>query len=351
MATPHPPQRHAHNEAGHDHAHEASAQDHADHGHAGHAHAGHDHGGHEHAGHSHGIGHVHAPANFGRAFALGITLNGLFVVAEVVAGFYGHSVALLADAGHNVSDILSLVLAWLASWLGTRPPSARFTYGLRGSSILAAFCNAVCLLLVVGALSLEAVQRLFDPQPVAGLTVMIVAGGGVLVNGITAWLFASGRHGDINIKGAYMHMMADALVSVGVVVGGGIILLTGWLWLDPVVSLGINLVIVLGTWSLLRDSFAMSMQAVPPGIEPQAVRDYLLGCGGVVRIHDLHIWPMSTTESAMTAHIVIPAGHPGDAFLHGTAEVLRDRFGIGHMTLQIETNEDGACLLAPEHVV
>jgi cobalt-zinc-cadmium efflux system protein len=310
----------------------------------------HHHGAHDHSHHG-GHGHVHAPASFGRAFAIGIALNAAFVAVEAVAGFYGHSVALLADAGHNVSDILGLGVAWLASTLGTRSPTPRFTYGLRGSSILAALFNAVFLLVVVGALSLEAVQRLFSPQPVAGATIMIVAAAGVAVNGITAYLFAAGRHGDINIKGAYLHMAADALVSVGVIAAGGAILLTGWLWIDPVVSLVVNLVIVAGTWSLLRDSLAMSMQAVPAAIEPAEVRGFLLGCEGVAHIHDLHVWPMSTTESAITAHLVVPAGHPGDAFLNATAKQLRDRFGIGHMTLQIETSPDGECPLAPDHVV
>ncbi|WP_131118289.1 cation diffusion facilitator family transporter [Lichenihabitans psoromatis] len=307
---------------------------------------------HSHAGHNHGIGgHVHAPANFGRAFAIGIGLNTAFVLVEAGAGVYGHSVALLADAGHNVSDILGLMVAWLAQSLAQRVPSQRFTYGLRGSSILAALFNAIFLLVVVGALSLEAIQRLFAPEPVAGGTVMIVAAIGVAINGLTAYLFASGRHNDINIKGAYMHMAADALVSVGVIAAGAVILLTGWLWVDPVVSLVVNAIIVAGTWGLLRDSVSMSMQAVPPSIEPAKVRRFLLDRPGVATLHDLHIWPMSTTEIAITAHLCMPAGHPGDHFLSETAVTLRDTFGIGHMTVQIEVSEDNRCLLAQDGAI
>ena len=307
--------------------------------------------GHDHGAHHHGVGHVHAPASFGRAFAIGIGLNAAFVILEAAAGFWGHSVALLADAGHNISDVLGLLVAWLASALASRSPTARFTYGLGGSSILAALFNAVFLLVAVGALSLEAIQRLSTPEPVAGGTVMAVAAAGVVVNGITAYLFASGRESDINIKAAYLHMAADALVSVGVIVAGAVILATGWLWLDPVVSLVINLVIVVGTWRLLRDSFAMAMQACPPGIDPEAVRRFLLGSQGVARMHDLHIWPMSTTQAAMTAHLFMPDGPPGDTFLTRIAGDLRKKFGIHHVTIQIETDRDTVCSLEPDHVV
>lgn len=321
----------------------------------GHQQAGHGH--HHHgAGHDHnhahgGLGHAHAPSHFGRAFAIGIALNAGFVVAEVVVGLSGGSVALLADAGHNVSDVLGLAVAWLAAVLGRRSPSSRFTYGLGASSILAALFNALLLLVAVGALSLEAIQRLLHPAPVAGAWVMIVAAIGVAVNGITAWLFASGRHDDLNLRGAYLHMASDALVSVGVIAAGGVILWTGWSWVDPLTSLAINLVIVAGTWSLLRDSFAMSMQAVPPGIEPEAVRRHLIAVPGVLAIHDLHIWPMSTTEVALTCHLTMPDGPPGDAFLHETANALQERFRIDHVTLQIETNLDGACPLTDGHGV
>jgi cobalt-zinc-cadmium efflux system protein len=233
----------------------------------------------------------------------------------------------------------------------TCPTSARFTYGLGGSSILAALFNAVLLLVAVGAITWEAVLRLADPQPVAGVTVMVVAAVGILVNGATAWLFASGRHGDLNIRGAFLHMAADAAVSAGVVVTGLIMLLTGWLWLDPVMSLIVVATIVWGTWGLLRESVAMSVAAVPAGIDPQAVRRYLEGCDGVAEVHDLHIWAMSTTESALTAHLVMPGGHPGDAFLMRTMNELRHHYSIGHSTLQIEIDHTSACSLAPDDIV
>jgi cobalt-zinc-cadmium efflux system protein len=306
----------------------------------------HDHNHH----HPHGIGHSHAPASFGRAFAIGIALNVAIVVLQAAYGLLSNSVALLADAAHNLSDVLGLVAAWLATVLARRPPSARFSYGLKGFSILAALFNAVFLLVVMGGLSWEALRRLLDPEPVAGKTVMIVAAIGLVLNGATAWLFAAGRKGDINIRGAFLHMAADAAVSAGVVVAGLAILLTGWLWLDPMVSLAVNAVVVWGTWSLLRESVAMTLNAAPAGMEPGAVRDFLAGRSGVTEVHDLHIWPLSTTEIAMTAHLVIPQGHPGDAFLIETGHALRHHFGIGHTTLQVET--DGRhCPLAPESVV
>ncbi|MDR3475826.1 MAG: cation diffusion facilitator family transporter [Devosia sp.] len=306
----------------------------------------HDHG-HVHA-HE---GHVHAPASFGRAFAIGIALNTAFVVIEFVFGFLGNSVALMADAGHNLGDVLGLLVAWAATVLVKRAPSTRFTYGLRGSSILAALFNAVLLLLAVGAISLEAVQRLGHPEPVAAGTVMIVAAIGIAVNGATAMLFASGSRGDLNIRGAFTHMAADALVSVGVVVAGLVILVTGWLWLDPVVSLLINVVIIWGTLGLLRGSVRMSLAAVPEEIDPEAVRTFLGQQPGVASVHDLHIWSMSTTETAMTAHLVMPAGPPGDAFLHHICDELERDFGIGHATVQIETGPAEACALAPDGVV
>jgi cobalt-zinc-cadmium efflux system protein len=301
--------------------------------------------------HRHGAGHVHTPASFGMAFAIGIGLNVTFVAVEFVFGVLANSVSLLADAGHNLSDVLGLVIAWIASVLVKRPPSPRYTYGLRSSSILAALFNAVFLLVAVGAIAWEAILRLFHPEPVATGTVMIVAAVGILINGGTAWLFASGRKGDLNIRGAFLHMLADAAVSAGVVVSGLVILFTGWLWLDPLTSLVIVGVIMWGTWGLLRDSLAMSVDAVPSTIDPQAVRRYLETCAGVSAVHDLHIWSMSTTESALTAHLVFPAGHPGDGFLMRTATELRHRFGIGHTTLQIEISEESACHLAPDDVV
>jgi cobalt-zinc-cadmium efflux system protein len=306
----------------------------------------------DHVDHVEGPGaHLHAPASFGTAFAIGIGLNTAFVVLEAIFGFASNSMALIADAGHNLSDVLGLVVAWAAKILSRRPPSARFTYGLCGSSILAALFNAVFLLVAVGAIGWEAVQRLMNPQPVVAITVMVVAAAGIFVNGITAWLFMSGRKGDLNIRGAYLHMAADAVVSAGVVVAGIAIMFTGWTWLDPVVSLAISGAIVWGTWGLLRDSTAMSLDAVPAGIDPGAVRGYLESCAGVVQVHDLHIWPMSTTEVALTCHMVIPAGAPGDNYLMEVAHRLRNNFGIQHATLQVETDPDTPCVLAPDHVV
>jgi cobalt-zinc-cadmium efflux system protein len=321
---------------------------HSHHDHSGHAHH-HDH--HEHSHHHGGLGHVHAPASFGRAFAIGITLNVAIVVLQAVYGYLSNSVALIADAGHNLSDVLGLVVAWAATVLAARPPSGRFTYGLRGSSILGAMFNAVFLLVAVGALSWEALRRLFDPEPVAGVTVMVVAAIGMVLNGFTAWLFAGGSKGDLNIRGAYLHMAADAAVSAGVVVAGFVILMTGWLWIDPAVSLAINVVIIWGTWSLLRESVVMSLAAVPAGIDAGKVRSFLTSQPGVAELHDLHIWPMSTTETALTAHLSMPGGHPGDGFLMGLAAELKARFAIGHVTLQVETDPNTVCALAPEYVV
>lgn len=311
-----------------------------DHDHHGHGTAGHHHGGHSHA---------HGPANFDRAFAIGITLNLGFVVIEALYGFIANSMALLADAGHNLSDVLGLVIAWGASVLAKRAPSERYTYGLRSTSILAALLNAVFLLVATGGIAWEAIQRFTEPASVAGLTVIIVAAIGIVINGVTAWLFASGRKSDINIKGAYLHMAADAGVSAGVVVAGVVILLTGWSWVDPAVSLIIAAIIVWGTWGLFRESIAMTLNAVPSGIDPSKVKAYLAGLPGVIQVHDLHIWSMSTTETALTAHLVMPAGAPGDAFLMSVGDDLSKRFAIVHPTIQIECGDD--CRLAPENVV
>src|SRR5271170_150604 len=311
----------------------------------------HDHSGHSHDHDGHGHTHAHAPASFGKAFAIGITLNLGFVVIEALYGLMSNSVSLLADAGHNLGDVLGLGVAWLASVLARRAPTERFTYGMRGSSILAALFNAVFLLVTVGGLSWEAIRRLGSPEPMAGKTMMAVAAIGIVVNAVTAWLFASGRKDDINLRGAFLHMASDALVSVGVVVAGLVILLTGWLWLDPLVSLAINAVIVWGTWGLLRDSVGMSMAAVPPQIDPAEVRSLLERSPDVASLHDLHIWPMSTTEIALTCHLVMPRGHPGDAFIHGLAEELALRFKINHATVQIEVDQHLACALAPDDVV
>lgn len=301
--------------------------------------------------HDHAHAHDHAPASFGKAFAVGITLNAGFVAIEAGYGLLSNSMALLADAGHNLGDVLGLLVAWAASELVKRAPTDRFTYGLRGSSILAALFNSVFLLLTVGAISWEAIQRLGAPEPVAERTVMVVAAVGILVNGFTAWLFAAGGKRDINLRGAFLHMASDALVSAGVVVAGLVILRTGWLWLDPLVSLVINAAIVGGTWGLLRSALAMSMAAVPAHIDPAAVRAFLSAQPDVASLHDLHVWPMSTTEIALTCHLVMKNGHPGDAFLHALSTALADRFKINHTTVQIEIDPRQACALAPDEVV
>ena len=264
---------------------------------------------------------------------------------------FSNSVALLADAGHNLSDVLGLIVAWAATALARRLPTQRYTYGLGASSIIAALFNAVFLLVAVGAIGWEAVQRFTAPKPVASDTVIVVAVIGILINGVTAWLFASGRKGDINIRGAFLHMVADAAVSAGVVIAGVAISFTGLMWLDPLASLVIVAVIVWGTWDLLRQALAMSLGAVPAAIDPAAVRGWLAGRPGVIAVHDLHIWSMSTTDCALTAHLVIPDGHPGDAFLMATVAGLQQRFGIGHVTVQIETDPHAACPLEPDHVV
>jgi cobalt-zinc-cadmium efflux system protein len=299
--------------------------------------------------HHHGLPHSDGSVDFGKAFALGVTLNVAIVAVQAVFGFLGNSVALLADAGHNLSDVLSLLAAWGATWLAKHPPTQRFSYGLKGSSIIAALFNAVFLLIVMGALSWEALRRLFSPEPVAGQTMMIVAAIAMVLNGVTAWMFMHGRH-DLNIRGAFLHMAADAAVSAGVIVAGLIILLTDWLWVDPLVSLIVNAVIVWGTSGLLTESVAMTLNATPSEIDAHDVCAFLQSQPGVQNVHDLHIWPMSTTETALTAHLVMPAGHPGDVYLLGLGTKLKSRFGIGHPTFQIES-EGAQCPLAPEHVV
>lgn len=324
---------------GHDHAHDKK------HGHGhGHDHAhGHDHGHAHHRGH----GHVHLPASFGRAFAIGIALNLGFVIVEAGYGIVANSMALLADAGHNLSDVLGLCVAWLATVLARRRPSARFTYGLRASSILAALFNAAFLLVAVGAIAWEAAQRLFDPAgvEVAAPTVMAVAAVGIAINGATAWLFARGRKGDLNIRGAYLHMVADAAISAGVVLAGLGVLLTGWTWIDGAVGLAVCAAIVWGTMGLLRESVALSLAAVPANVDANDVRAFLASQPGVAGLHDLHIWALGTDQTALSAHLVMPAGAPGDAFLGALCAQLRERFAIAHTTIQIETDAS-ACALA-----
>ena len=297
----------------------------------------HHHGAHDHG---HGHGHHHGRPDYGRAFAFGIALNLGFVVVEAFYGFFANSMALLADAGHNLSDVLGLVAAWVAAILGRRPPSRRFSYGFRAASILAALANAVILLIAVCFIAYNAIVRLIIPDLVHAETVMAVAAIGIVVNGVTALMFMRGRHSDLNVRGAYLHMVADALVSAGVVVAGLGIALTDQLWIDPVASLIVAGIIFLGGADLLRESLSMALAGVPRGIDPDEVEEHLTALPGVERIHDLHIWPMSTTEFALTAHLVMPGGFPGDAFLHSCAHGIEHRFGIGHSTLQIETGED-----------
>lgn len=287
--------------------------------------------------HHHHHSHDHGTPNYNRAFVVGITLNVGFVGVEALFGFLTNSLSLLADAGHNLSDVLGLLLAFAASWLVRRRPTQRYTYGLRRSSIFAALFNALILLVAMGAIAWEAIRRFNNPLPVSGETVIGVALVGIVINAATALMFMSGRERDLNIQGAFLHMAADALVSVGVVLAGIAIQTTGWLWFDPVVSLIIVVVIVVGTWNLLRDSVNLALDAVPAGINPQAVRTYLAELPGVVQVHDLHIWAMSTTETALTAHLVMLTGNPGDAFLSRISMELHDNFGIEHTTIQVET--------------
>lgn len=296
----------------------------------------HDHSPHEH---SHGgLGHSHAPANFGRAFAIGVALNIAFVVVEAGFGGWAHSLALLADAGHNLSDVFGLLLAWGAIALARRRPTERRTYGLRSSSILAALFNAIFLLVAVGAIAWAAIGRLFNPAPIGEETVIWVALVGIIINGFTAFLFMSGSKGDLNIRGAYLHMAADAAVSAGVVLAGFVILFTGWVWLDPLVSLGIVAVIVWGTWSLLRNSVNLALDAVPEGIDVPEVRGYLESLPNVSEVHDLHIWAMSTTETALTAHLVCTAPQCDNSLLERASRDLHGKFSIEHITLQFESN-------------
>ena len=285
--------------------------------------------------HSH-QSHHHGPATFDRAFAVGVGLNVAFVAAEALFGVHAHSLALVSDAGHNLSDVLGLSLAWAGSLLARRGPTPRRTYGLRRFSILAAIGNAGFLLIAVGAIGVEAVSRFYHPQPVATGSVMIVAAVGIVINLGTAAGFMRGRAGDLNVRGAFLHMMGDAAASAGVVVTGLLIALTGWLWLDPAMSLVLVALITWSTWSLAKDSLDLALDAVPAGIDPGEVAGLLGRLDGVVEVHDLHIWGMSTTDVALTAHLVRPCGGGEDAVLAEATEQLRTRFGIAHATIQLE---------------
>lgn len=300
--------------------------------------------------HHHDHAHHHAPA--GSIFLPGIVLNTAFICIEVLCGLWANSLALLADAGHNAGDVLALFLAWGAAKLSEKTPSARYTYGLQSSSIIAALANAAMLLLTVGAIGIEALQRMASPEYTSGVAVMVVALCGVAVNGFTAWQLMKHQKQDLNIRSAYQHMMADAAISLGVFVSGGLVMATGWGWLDPFVSLVIALIIVRGAWSTLKSSASLALQAVPEGIDPAEVRGFLAAQPGVKEVHDLHIWAMSTSETALSAHLLMPGGHPGDGCLHKITAELAEKFSIHHATLQIELGDaKDACKLASDEVV
>jgi len=293
--------------------------------------------------------HHHAPTDFGRAFAIGVALNVLYVVIEGGYGFYYGSLALISDAGHTLSDVLGLLLAWAGHTLARFPPTEQRTYGWRGTTILAALFNALLLLAAVGAILWESTQRFFEPAEVPGMPIIVVAGIGVVINTFCALLFVHGRKHDLNIRGAFLHMAADAGVSLGVMLAGVGIMFTGWAWLDPLASILIAVVIFISTWGLLKGSLALAVQAVPAGINALAVRQHLADLPGVTEVHDLHIWAMSTTEVALTAHLVKPDIEDEDTLLCKLARDLHDRFGIEHMTIQIERSPDMiACVQAPE---
>ena len=318
-------------------------------------HHAHDHGhGHGH-GHGRDDGHVHGhhhapPDRIGRAFAIGIAINTVYVLVEAGYGFSVNSMALLADAGHNAGDVVSLMVAWGAAVLARRQATARLTYGLGQATVLGALFNAVLLLVAVGMIALEAVRRLVgEPAEVPGLVVIVVALVGVLVNGATALLLLRDRDHDINVRGAYLHMAADAAISLGAALSGAAILLTGWHWVDPAFSLVVVAVIFQGSWRLLRESTGLALHGVPAGIDVEQVRDWLLHRPGVTGVHDLHIWPLGTTETALTCHLVMPAGQPADAFLAGLAHDLEHEFRIGHVTVQVERGDGALCKLANAH--
>jgi cobalt-zinc-cadmium efflux system protein len=316
----------------------------------------HDHHGHDHRGYQQGHRHDHGPhdhgvpTSFGPAFAIGTALNLGFALVELGVGFFANSLALISDALHNFSDVVGLLLAWCAAWLCTRQPTASHTYGYRRASILAALGNAALLFAATGAILTEAVRRLAAPEPVAAGIVLWVAAIGIAINLATALMFMRGRHHDLNVRGAFLHMVGDAAVSLGVVVAALLIGWTGWLWLDPAVSLAVAAAILVTTWSLTRDALNLALDAVPAGIDRDAVEAYLAGLPGVTEVHDLHIWAMSTTETALTAHLVRPNAGLDDHLLSEVAHELERRFGIQHATVQIEAGVT-ECRLAPAHVV
>jgi len=304
----------------------------------------------EHDHHDHD--HHHAPASYGRAFVVGIALNLTFVVVEVTYGVLAHSVALVADAGHNLGDVLGLGLSWGATALARMKPSKRRTFGFRRSTIVASVANALILLFVTGGLTWESIRRLFAPEQPHGLTMIVVASIGAVVNTTSALLFMAGREKDLNIRSAFLHLASDAVLAVGVAVAGGVIMFTGVLWLDPAVSIVLAATILAGTWSLMRKSVNLILDAVPEGIDPEKVKAFLSALAGVVEVHDLHIWAMSTTETALTAHLVMPGNSCEPTFLASACKELHDRFDIDHSTLQIDPQEAPApCALAPDEIV
>ncbi|WP_299203458.1 cation diffusion facilitator family transporter [uncultured Amphritea sp.] len=300
--------------------------------------------------HSHPHGHSHQVANYNRAFAIGIALNIIFVVIEVIYGSLSESLALIADAGHNLSDVFSLLLAWGASYLARKAATEKRTYGLRKATVMASLGSAILLLIALGGIAWEAFGRFSNPTPVEGMTVIVVAAIGVVINTLTALLFFSGQKDDLNIKGAFLHMAADAVVSLGVVIAGLFILFNGWLWIDPVISLIIVAVILVGTWGLLKDSMNYALDAVPDSVDIPALKQYLNGLDSVERIHDLHVWPLSTTEIALTVHLVVSDSKPDNHFLRNQQQHLHDHFGIDHSTIQIESaKEEQRCMLDNRH--
>ncbi len=310
------------------------------HSHHQHDHADHKHVAHEEHDHGHGHGHSHGPVNYDRIFAIGIALNVSYALIEATAGLWLHSLALVADAGHNLSDVLGLLLAWSAVWLSRKKPSSRHSYGLGRSSILAALANAVLLFVALGAIAWEAVTRFADPHVIATGPVVWIATIGIAVNAFTAWLFMRGSKTDLNVRGAYLHMVGDAAVSAGVVVSALVMSLTGWLWLDPLTSLLIAAVIAWSAWGLLVNSLQLSLDAVPAHINADAVARYLATDINVKELHDLHIWALSTEAVALTAHVVCPNGHPGDAWLAQLCDELHEKFAIDHTTIQVEVGPD-----------
>jgi cobalt-zinc-cadmium efflux system protein len=301
---------------------------------------------------NHGHNHGHASVSYNRAFAIGVALNAAFVIVEALYGVLAGSLALLSDAGHNLSDVVSLLLAWGAAALATRAATERRTYGLRKATVMASLASAILLLVALGVIAREAVGRLLDPVAVAGGTVIVVAGVGVVINMATALLFMRGRKHDLNIRGAFLHMAADAAVSLGVVFAGVIIMFRGWLWVDPVLSLVIVGILLVGTWGLLKDSMRYAMDAVPGDVDMLQVRQYLEGLPHVVRIHDFHVWPLSTTETALTVHLVVEGNTQDNRLLSQIQEDMQHRFGIAHATVQVETcSDENGCMLDNERCI